>query len=93
MEREKVIEDFIVESDSASTHPVRINVKSEKTGIQEIIRAKFLVGSDGAGSLIRKKLQIPFDGVSTDIFWGILDCIFESDYPHAWVFGYFLFPG
>lgn len=93
VEREKVIEGFVVESDSALTHPVCVNVKSEKTGIQETIRAKFLVGSDGANSFIRKKLQIPFDGVSTDILWGILDCIFESDYPHAWVFGYTLFLG
>ena len=38
--------------------------------------------------MIRKKLDIPFDGVSTEIYWGIMDCVFETDYPHAWVFGY-----
>lgn len=88
VERETLISDFEVESNSSLTHPVRIEMKNDRTGANETVRPKFLVGSDGAASAIRKKLQIPFDGVSTDIFWGILDCIFESDYPYAWVFGY-----
>lgn len=86
VERETLIFDFEVESDSSTTHPVCLELKTDRTGANETVRAKFLVGSDGAASTIRKKLQIPFDGVSTDIFWGILDCIFESNYPHAWVF-------
>lgn len=88
VERETLVSDFEVESGLSTTHPIRIELKNDRTGANETVRAKFLVGSDGAASSIRKKLQIPFDGVSTDIFWGILDCIFESDYPHAWVFGY-----
>ena len=89
VERETLIADFEVDPDSSTTHPVQIKLKNDRTGVDETVRAKFLVGSDGATSAIRKKLQIPFDGVSTDIFWGILDCILETDYPHAWVFGYF----
>lgn len=88
VERQSSIVDFDVESDQApSSHPVTIKLRNEKTGTEETIRSKFLIGSDGGASMIRKKLQIPFDGVSTDIYWGILDCKFESDYPHAWVFG------
>jgi phenol 2-monooxygenase (NADPH) len=85
VERQVVIEDF--STDASSPYPVQVTLKNEKTGHTENIEAKFLVGSDGASSMIRKKLEIPFDGVSTDIYWGIMDCIFESDYPHAWVFG------
>jgi len=66
---------------------VQARIRSETSGVEETIQAKFLVGSDGAASSIRKSLDIPFDGVSTDIYWGIIDCVFESDYPHAWVFG------
>ena len=88
VERNTLITDFNVGSDqSASSHPVQIRLKNDKTGIEETIHSKFLVGSDGGASAIRKKMQVPFDGVSTDIYWGILDCKFESDYPHAWVFG------
>ena len=87
VERETMISDFTTSPDSSVDHPVQIKLKDSKTGSEETVRAKFLIGSDGGASMIRKKLQIPFDGVSTDIYWGILDCIFESDYPHAWVFG------
>ncbi|KAM5383755.1 hypothetical protein ACJZ2D_001744 [Fusarium nematophilum] len=74
-------------SGHTATHPVRATLKNTRTGREEVVSAKFLVGSDGATSFIRKSLGIPFDGVSTDIYWGIMDCVFESDYPHAWVFG------
>ncbi|KUI53691.1 Phenol 2-monooxygenase [Cytospora mali] len=47
----------------------------------------FLVGSDGASSMIRKRLGVSFDGVSTDVYWGIMDCVYESDYPYAWILG------
>ena len=88
VERQTLITDFTVDSDqSPASHPVKIVLKNGKTGIEETVRSKFLVGSDGGASMVRKKLQIPFDGVSTDIYWGILDCKFESNYPHAWVFG------
>jgi len=88
VERQTTITDFTNESDqSASSHPIKVNISNNKTGTEEAVRAKFLVGSDGGASMIRKKLQVPFDGVSTDIYWGILDCKFDSDYPHAWVFG------
>lgn len=80
------MKEFAVEE--KGSHPVRVTLQNEETGEQEEVRAKFLVGADGAGSRIRKSLEIPFDGVSTDIYWGIMDCRFESDYPHAWMFGY-----
>ena len=88
VERQTTITDFTIGSESSlDTHPVQAIIKNERTGKEESISAKFLVGSDGAASMIRKKLEIPFDGVSTDIYWGIMDCVFETDYPHAWIFG------
>ena len=87
VERETVIADFATVEPSAMEYPINVQLKNSRTGTEDTVRAKFLVGSDGGASSIRKKLEIPFDGVSTDIYWGILDCIFESDYPHAWVFG------
>ncbi|AEO59635.1 hypothetical protein MYCTH_2119794 [Thermothelomyces thermophilus ATCC 42464] len=43
-------------------YPVRATVRNQKTGEEEAIQAKFLVGSDGGASSIRKSLGIPFDG-------------------------------
>jgi phenol 2-monooxygenase (NADPH) len=90
VERSSVLSNYTVEKNadcSSSTYPVRATIRNERTGREEAVKAKFLVGSDGAASTIRKGLGISFDGVSTDIYWGIMDCIFESDYPHAWAFG------
>lgn len=87
VERSTVIEDFKVDGNSSPEYPVQATIKNEKTGSQETVQAKFLVGADGAASDIRKKLQIPFDGVSTDIYWGILDCVFETDFPYSKIFG------
>ncbi|KAL9039242.1 MAG: hypothetical protein Q9180_002642, partial [Flavoplaca navasiana] len=87
VERSTVITDFdVAPADVAnpSTHPVRAVLHNMKGTTTETVHAKFLVGADGASSMIRKRLEIPFHGVSTNIYWGIMDCIFESDYPHAW---------
>ncbi|KAL8694803.1 MAG: hypothetical protein Q9224_003502 [Gallowayella concinna] len=90
VERSTVITDYNVHSSPASepsSYPVQVTLRNERTGKEEVVQAKYLVGCDGAASMVRKKLGIPFEGVSTDIYWGIMDCVFETDYPHAWVFG------
>ena len=87
VERSSVLDRYTVSEDNSSPYPIQAKVKNESTGATQDIRAKYLVGSDGAASTIRKSLSIPFDGVSTDIYWGIMDCLFTTDYPHAWCFG------
>lgn len=91
VERSSILADFSVDSEASGrseTYPVRAIIKNARTGQDQTVQAKFLVGCDGGTSSIRKATRIPFEGVSTDIYWGIMDCIFETDYPHAWVFGY-----
>ncbi|KAI1261350.1 FAD binding domain-containing protein [Xylariaceae sp. FL1019] len=87
VERSSVLSKYAIQEDRDVPYPVNATIKNEKTGQEQDIQAKFLVGCDGAASMIRKGLDIPFDGVSTDIYWGIMDCVYITDYPHAWVFG------
>lgn len=88
VERDTLLLDYDVSpEEKGESHPIKATIKAGENGKEEEIRAKFLVGCDGAASPVRHKLAIPFDGVSTDIYWGIMDCKFESDYPHAWIFG------
>ncbi|RYP38828.1 hypothetical protein DL767_002432 [Monosporascus sp. MG133] len=91
VERNCVLDEFSVEATGDDVerdlYPVRATIHNERTGEKQSVQAKFLVGCDGGASKIRKTINIPFDGVSTDIYWGIMDCVFETDYPHAWVFG------
>ena len=88
IERSTVIDSFQTVDAAAESYPVQAFVRNEKTGGEETIRAKFIVGADGAGSSIRKQLETPFDGVSTDIYWAILDAQFETDFPYITIFGY-----
>ena len=87
VERCSILGGFNIESDSLTSHPVRALVKNTKTGQEERIEAKYLIGAEGAASGLRKQLGIPFDGTTTDIHWGIMDCKFESDYPYISEFG------
>lgn len=80
--------DASVSIEDATAYPVRATVQNQRTGVDQLIQAKYLVGTDGGASTVRKSINVPFDGVTTDIYWGIIDCIFDSDYPHAWIFGY-----
>jgi phenol 2-monooxygenase len=83
VERSSILDSYSINSDNT----VNATIFNERNGRESHVRAKYLVGSDGSSSMIRKQLKIPFDGVSTNIYWGIMDCVYKTDYPHAWVFG------
>lgn len=72
---------------SESSHPVAARVTNAKTGRDEVVRAKYLVGADGAASKIREMMGVPFDGLATDCFWTIMDVEVKTDYPHILDFG------
>jgi phenol 2-monooxygenase len=87
VERSTVVESFKVHTDNPEAiHPVEATLKNVKTGHEEVVRAKHLVGADGAASSIREQLGAPFDGLSTDIYWAIMDGVFKTDYPYHLAF-------
>ncbi|MCP8720168.1 MAG: FAD-dependent monooxygenase [Asgard group archaeon] len=47
----------------------------------ELIHAKYVVGSDGAHSWVRKQLNIDMDGEQTDFVWGVLDMVPITNFP------------
>ncbi|KAJ5771369.1 uncharacterized protein N7511_003420 [Penicillium nucicola] len=53
------------------------NVQSQA----EIVRAKYLIGCDGAHSWTRKQLKIPVEGSNTDHIWGVIDVVPISNFP------------
>ncbi|KAF9001673.1 FAD binding domain-containing protein [Cyathus striatus] len=78
---------FDEDADPSVTHPITVNITNQQTGVEEVVKARFMVGSDGAHSMIRKSLPISFDGIKTDLHWGIVDAVFDTDFPHRWTFG------
>ncbi|KAJ6115297.1 hypothetical protein N7486_001075 [Penicillium sp. IBT 16267x] len=47
----------------------------------ENIKAKFMVGCDGAHSWVRRQTGFTLEGDSTDYIWGVLDIIPITDFP------------
>ncbi|OSD04732.1 hypothetical protein PYCCODRAFT_1386005 [Trametes coccinea BRFM310] len=66
-----------------NAHPVILKHldPSEREGDSEIVKAKFVVGADGAHSWVRKSLGISMDGEQTDYIWGVVDMVPDTDFP------------
>lgn len=48
---------------------------------RQVLRAKYVVGCDGAHSWTRKHLSIPFRGQHTYAIWGVMDLIPLTNFP------------
>ncbi|KAF9891621.1 hypothetical protein FE257_003632 [Aspergillus nanangensis] len=48
---------------------------------QEVVRAKYVIGCDGAHSWVRKQLDIEHRGDTSDFVWGVLDMLPITDFP------------
>ncbi|KAK3339043.1 FAD binding domain-containing protein [Neurospora tetraspora] len=73
-----------VESEGASnilenSTPHTANGDAEE--VEERIRAKYIVGCDGAHSWLRKQLQVQLEGDLTDSVFGVVDLIPKSNFP------------
>lgn len=53
----------------------------DKQGTTELVRAKYMVGCDGAHSWTRRQLGFKLEGEPTDFIWGVLDIIPITDFP------------
>ncbi|PPJ59285.1 hypothetical protein CBER1_04205 [Cercospora berteroae] len=52
-----------------------------KAGQEEVVKAKFMLGADGAHSWVRNQLGFKLEGDSTDYIWGVLDIVPITDFP------------
>ncbi|KAI0675863.1 FAD binding domain-containing protein [Trametes maxima] len=68
-----------------NAHPVKVVLSyldpQEDQPSSEIVKAKFVLGADGAHSWVRKELGITLDGEQTDYIWGVVDMVPDSDFP------------
>lgn len=53
----------------------------ERGGVKEEVRAKYLVGADGAKSAVRGFMGVEMEGDMTDELWGVIDLVVDSDFP------------
>ncbi|KAI8635036.1 FAD binding domain-containing protein [Xylariaceae sp. FL1651] len=58
-----------------------VTVTAVKDGAEQVYRAKYVLGSDGAHSQVRKALGINMVGESSDEVWGVMDVYPRTDFP------------
>jgi phenol 2-monooxygenase len=66
---------------------VTARTRNGVTGVEEMIVCKYLVGADGGRSFVRRALDVPFDGNTTEDKWVRIDGIIETDMPKSRVYG------
>ncbi|OAA65798.1 Monooxygenase, FAD-binding protein [Niveomyces insectorum RCEF 264] len=60
---------------------LRVAALEDKANTTEVVKAKYLVGADGAHSWVRSQLGFSLEGESTDYIWGVLDIVPITDFP------------
>jgi phenol 2-monooxygenase len=69
---------------NAPTHPVKVTLERVDPGHEgqrETIRARYVVGCDGARSVVRGSLDLALHGDSANHAWGVMDVLAVTDFP------------
>jgi phenol 2-monooxygenase (NADPH) len=69
---------------SALTHPVTVRLEridAEDAGEAETVKARYVVGCDGAHSVVRRCLRRALHGDSANQAWGVMDVLAITDFP------------
>ena len=72
--------------DEDGEYPVRARLRrtcGDDEGSERTVRARYVVGSDGARSTVRKAIGGRLHGDSRNHAWGVMDVLFDTDFPDA----------
>ncbi|KAI1354554.1 FAD binding domain-containing protein [Xylaria sp. FL0043] len=58
-----------------------VTVTAVKNGLEKVYKAKYVLGSDGAHSQVRKSLGFKMVGDSSDEVWGVMDVYPRTSFP------------
>ena len=80
---------FEIDPTSDPEYPIKITLATPITGADgstnttssRMVRAKYLVGADGAHSRVRRGMGLKLEGETTDHIWGVLDFVCDTDFP------------
>ena len=78
------IGDASTASDHTLSYPVTADIErldEAHEGQTETIRARYIVGCDGARSAVRQSLSLPLKGDSANKAWGVMDLLVVTDFP------------
>ena len=66
---------------TAADHPVSVRLEHLPTGQVETVRARYVVGCDGARSAVRPAIGRQLVGDSANQAWGVMDLLAVTDFP------------
>lgn len=73
-----------ISDEPASSHPVTVTIESvapSTAGQAETVRARYVVGCDGARSFVRKAIGRELKGDSANQAWGVMDVLAVTNFP------------
>jgi phenol 2-monooxygenase len=76
--------DLTIDTGASVTHPVTVRLECidpDHAGQTETVRARFVVGCDGARSMVRRSLGWTLHGDSANQAWGVMDVLAVTDFP------------
>ena len=72
------------DADASNPYPVTAQFERQDEGHQgelETIRARYVVGCDGARSAVRQSIGLSLKGDSANHAWGVMDVLLNTDFP------------
>jgi len=76
--------DVEIDQTDTSDHPVTVRIERtdpEHMGQVEVVKARYVVGCDGARSAVRKSMGRELCGDSANQVWGVMDILAVTDFP------------
>ncbi|KAH7089866.1 FAD binding domain-containing protein [Paraphoma chrysanthemicola] len=62
-------------------HRLLATIEHGTTKAKSLVKCRYLVGADGGKSFVRRAMNIPFDGTSSEDKWVRVDGVIETDLP------------
>lgn len=79
VQRNTKLLDVKIDEEGDAEYPVLAEIETE--GQRRTVRSKYLVGADGAHSMVRRCMGLSLEGESLDHIWGVVDLIVDTDFP------------
>lgn len=67
--------------DDAEDHPVSAVLRGADDGEERVVRARYVVGGDGARSQVRRSIGRELSGDRANHAWGVMDILPVTDFP------------
>ena len=80
----RAFQDMTITTKGDDTHPVTVTMArtdAAHEGAVETLRARYVVGCDGARSQVRRALGHRLEGDSANKAWGVMDVLAVTDFP------------